>query len=459
MTISDDELRQYLSLGEDSRWEFKQIEFKGNQPTSPKRDNLADEMIAFANGIGGYLVCGVMDDGQVQGMSTEQMSAIDQLLVEIGRDIINPPLRFFIHKRELDGKRFVLAEIPKGTTVHERAGRAFVRAGSTKRRMNMEESLRLARIRAESSNVSFDNRIVPETGFETLNERLWEPLLSVFGSENPRIGLKNLHLLAEYERRVLRATIAGVLLCTDSPQQWLQQAAIMATHYPGKDRASGQLDAQEIIGPLGTQIADAAKFVVRNMRVAARKTPARENMPQYSKTAVFEAIVNAVVHRDYSMSSRRIRLSMFEYRLEIDSPGQLPNGMTVEDMNSIQVTRNEVIASVFGRFPVGDIPGSEHRLYLMERRGDGVTIILKKIKESAGISPKYRIVGNTNLVLTLPSAKLELSPNYVTIAVHSRGEPLAGVEVLAIYPNNTVKRITTNEAGEAVLNFTRHIFH
>ena len=147
----------------------------------------------------------------------------------------------------------------------------------------------------------------------------------------------NLRLLTQDEVGVDRATVAGVLLCSPSPQNWLPQATIMATHYRGLDRASGQLDAQEIVGPLPSQIADAVQFVVRNMRVAARKTPKREEAPQYSKAAVFEAVVNAVAHRDYSVSSRRIRLSMFKDRLEIDSPGPLPNGMTIEGMEAVDV--------------------------------------------------------------------------------------------------------------------------
>ena len=171
---------------------------------------------------------------------------------------------------------------------------------------------------------------MPNTGFETLRERLWEPFLSVAGAIDPKRGLKNLRLLAQDEAEVYRATVAGILLCTDSPKEWLPQATIMATSYRGLDRSSEQLDGQEIAGPLSTQIADTVQFIVRNMRVAARKTPQREEVPQYSRSAIFEAVVNAVAHRDYSMRSRRIRVSMFKDRLEIDSPGQLPNGMTIE---------------------------------------------------------------------------------------------------------------------------------
>ena len=213
--------------------------------------------------------------------------------------------------------------------------------------------MRLAQSRGQTRHLWFDEQIVAGTGFETLDERLWEPLLSVAGAADPRRGLSNLRLLARDEADVNRATVAGILLCAASPQDWLPQATVSATHYRGLDRASGQLDTQEIAGPLSAQIADAVQFVVRNMRVSARKTPEREDVSRYSKAAVFEAMVNAVAHRDYSMSSRRIRLSMLKDRLEIDSPGQLPNGMTIEGMEASQATRNEVIASVFGRIPSG----------------------------------------------------------------------------------------------------------
>lgn len=458
MTISDAEIRRQLRLGEDSAWEFKQIEFNGNRPTSPRRDELADEMAAFANAGGGMLLCGVTDKGKLQGMSTEQVVAVNSLLVEVSTDAVKPALRINVYHRELDGDAFVLVEVPRGDTVYERDGRAFIRVGATKRRLDGDERLRLAQDRAQSRYLWFDKQVVPNTGFETLSERLWEPLLSVARADDPRRGLMNLRLLAQDEAGVPRATVAGVLLCTQSPQEWLPQATIVATHYRGQDRASGQLDSQEIVGPLSLQIADTVKFVVRNMRVAARKLPEREDVPQYSTAAVFEAVVNAVAHRDYSMSSRRIRLSMFNGHLEIDSPGQLPNGMTIESMDTSQATRNEVIASVFGRIPVGDVPGADHRRYLMERRGDGVSIIKTQTREATGNLPQYRVVDGSSLVLKIPAAKLELSPSDSTVTVHSEGEPLSGVEVLALFPNKTWQRATTNEAGEAALDlYTTHL--
>ncbi len=457
MTVSDESIRQRLELGEDSRWEFKQVEFAGSRPTNPARDALADEMIAFANANGGVLLLGVADDGRLQGMSKAQLAALSDLIVEISTDSIEPALRIDVHHRELDRKAFVMVEVPRGDSLHERRGRSWIRVGASKRPLTGDERMRLAQRRAQARYLWFDRQPVPDTGFETLSERLWGQLLSVAGATDPIRGLTNMRLLARDEADVLRATVAGLLLCAKTPQEWLPHAAITATHYRGRDRASEQLDAQEIDGPLQSQIADGMKFVARNMRVAARKLPARENMPQYSTAAVFEALVNAVAHRDYSISARRIRLSMFADRLEIDTPGQLPNGMTIASMDASQATRNEVIASVFGRIPVGDVPGSAHRAFLMERRGDGVAIILKETQETAGMPAKYSLVGESSLVLSVPAAKLQPTPAEATVAVHSAGEPLPGIDVVALFPNKTWRQGKTDEAGEVA--FDLHSTH
>ena len=450
--ISDDDIFRQLRLGEDGRWEFKQTEFRGDKPVSPGRDDLADELGAFANANGGILLCGVTDSGEIQGMSREQLVALDRLLVEIGTDALDPPLRIQVHHKELDDKSFILVEVPRSEALHGRRGQAYIRVGSSKRELSEEEKLRLGQNRAQNRYLWFDKQTTPETGFETLDERLWEPLLSAASAADPRRGLLNLRLLARDEVDIERATVAGILLCTQTPQSWLPQATIMATHYRGLDRDSGQLDAQEIAGPLPRQISDAVQFVVRNMRVSARKTPERENIFQYSRAAVFEAIVNAVAHRDYSMSSRRIRLSMFRNRLEIESPGTLPNGMTIESMEASQATRNEIIASVFGRIPVADVAGSDHRRFLMERRGDGVSIIRAKTREATGILPEYELVDGTCLVLRIPAAKLEVVPANAMVVVHSEGEPLVGVEILALFPNKTWVRTVTDETGNAALD-------
>ena len=301
MNITDIEIRHRLRLGEDSCWGFKKIEFSGDHPKSLQKDGLADEMIAFANAKGGILLCGVSDGGGFQEMSPKQAAALSRALIELSVDTVEPALRIDVQKRELDGRIFLLVGVPEGYFVHKHDGNAYIRVGQTKRLIGEDECIWLSHERVQRQ-YRFDQQAVPNTSFETLLERLWEPLISATKADDPHLALANLRLLTSDEFGVDRATVAGVLLCTDSPQEWLPQATIMARMYRGRDRSSDQLDTHEIQGPLSVQIADAMKFVARNMRVAARKTSAREDIPQYSLAAVFEAVVNAVVHRDYSRS-------------------------------------------------------------------------------------------------------------------------------------------------------------
>ena len=453
MNFSDEEIRRQVRLGEDSHWEFKEIEFAGNDPRSPRRDDLADEFAAFANTDGGVVLCGVTDSGDIHGMSREQMDTLEQLIVNICTDMIRPPIRPTILRKEIEeGSPFLLVEVSQGHAQHDSPGGSYHRVGSSKRPMTSDERLRLAQQRGQARFLWFDKQPVEGTGFGSLDESLWKPLLSTVGAADPESALERMGLLTSDENGTTRATVAGVLLCCPSPEEWLPNACITATCYRGNDRASGQIDAQTITGPLNRQITEAVAFAVRNMRVGAYKNPARTDLPQYSEAALFEAIVNAVAHRDYSIRGSRIRLSMFADRLEINSPGGLPNNLTIDSMDVRQSTRNEALASIFGRIPVGEIRGSGDRQFFMERRGDGVPIILRETEALSGKSPEYQLIDDSDLVLTMPAAATDAIPVTSVIMCHHRGLPVPGVELLVLFRNKTWKSATTDENGEAQIN-------
>ena len=459
MSFSDEEIKRQMRLGEDSHWEFKEIEFAGNVPKNPRRNDLADELAAFANTDGGVLLCGVTDSGDVQGMSRNQMDALEQLLNEVCTDQIRPSIRPIILRREIEvGKPFLLVQVTRGDAQHDSPGGTYCRVGSSKRRMTSDERLRLAQQRAQSRFLWFDKQLVPGTGFGSLDESLWKPLLSAEAAAAPELALEKMGLLASDENGVTRGTVAGVLLCSHFPEEWLPNACISVTCYRGTDRTSGQIDAQIITGPLNRQIAEAVTFAVRNMRVGAYKSPARTDLPQYSERALFEAIVNAVVHRDYSISRSRIRLSMFADRLEINSPGGLPNNLTIDSMEVRQSTRNEALASILGRISATDIRGSGERQFFMERRGDGVPTIFRETEALSGKSPKYRLIDDSDLFLTIPAADTDPTPATAGILVHYSGNPLSEVELLVLFPNKTWKHATTDENGRAQVDLhTTHL--
>ena len=404
MNYSDQDIARQLRLGEDSQWEFKQVAFSGNRPTSPRRDDLADEIAAFANTDGGILLCGITDRGDVQGLSREQMDELERLLVDICTDVIKPPIRPTILRRIVDERPLLLIQIPQGHAQHDSPGGGYHRIGSSKRRMTSDERLRLAQRRGQARFLWFDEKTVPETGFRTLDEALWKPLLSAEGAADPPAALEKMGLLSRGENGVRRVTVAGVMLCSPAPEEWLPNACITATCYRGKDRTTGQIDAQTIGGPLKRQIAEAVAFAVRNMSVATHKTPARAELPQYSEEALFEAVVNAVAHRDYSIQGSRIRLSMFEDRIEIQSPGSLPNNLTVDDMPHRQATRNKLLTSLLRRVPASGVRGAGGQLYLMERRGDGILIMLRETQELSGRLPKFQLIADSELCVTIPAA-------------------------------------------------------
>ena len=453
MNFSDEEIKRQMRLGEDSHWEFKEIVFAGNVPKEPRRTELADELAAFANTDGGMILCGVTDSGDVQGMSRQQMNELERLLTEICSDTIKPPIHPTILRREIEeSKPFLLVEIPQGYALHDSPGGGYHRIGSSKRKMTSDDRMRLAQRRGQTRFLWFDKQPVPGTGVGSLEESLWKPLLSAEGAAAPELALEKMGLLTSDENGTMRATVAGVLLCVHSPEEWLPNACISATCYRGKDRASGQIDAQIITGPLNQQIAEAVAFVVRNMRVGAYKSPARTDLPQYSEKALFEAIVNAVAHRDYEIRGSRIRISMFADRLEINSPGDLPNNLTIESMAARQSTRNEALTSILGRMSVGNVHGSDDRQFFMEKRGDGVPIIFSETKALSGELPKYQLIDGLDLILKIPAAATDMTPATAVIQSRHDDTSLPEVEVLVLFPNKTWKQATTDDNGDALVN-------
>ncbi len=144
------------------------------------------------------------------------------------------------------------------------------------------------------------------------------------------------------------------------------------------------------------------------MRVGASKTVGRHDVPQYDVTAVFEAVVNAVAHRDYSMYGSKIRLRLFSNRLEIYVPGALANTMTLDSLEQRQSSRNETIASLLAKCPVpSSISGLETtRSTLMDRRGEGVSIILERSERLSGRRPVYELPDQSELKLTILAASV-----------------------------------------------------
>ena len=268
---------------------------------------------------------------------------------------------------------------------------------------------RLARLfqqRSQARMIYFDEQAVTNAPVACLDKKLWSKYTTFYSSTNDEEFLLKLKFLTKDQDGNICPTVCGVLMACENPREYLTGAFIQAVAYRGGERnAAYQLDAQDITGTLDRQIKDACAFVKKNMRVSAVKEPARRDIPQYSMQAVFEAVVNAVAHRDYSMAASKIRLHLFSERLEIMSPGSIPNTMTIDSLPLRQVTRNELLTTMLSRCPLEAANVEAKRHYFMERRGEGVPIILTESNKLSGRFPEYRLIDDSELLLTIYAAE------------------------------------------------------
>ncbi len=377
-------------------------EIVGGRVRAPDRAGMADELAAMANGRGGTLVLGARDRSrEVVGIEFGQLDLVEGWVREICNDLIKPALDADILKRELrdpeGGSALVIrVDVPRSLTVHESPGGYYRRVGSSKRKLSPDMLARLFQERANTRLIRFDETLVPRTSPGDVEHALVRKFLI----DEPTVGnLRKLCILGEDSDCETQLTVAGVLLCTRSPERWLPHAYIQAVSYAGeRTDVDYQTDARDICGPLNEQVAEALHFVARNMLVRATKASARVEHLQFSERAVFEALVNAVAHRDYSMLGSRIRLHMFANRIELFVPGELTNTLTPDSLHLRQSNRNELVVSLLARCAA---PTGIGRTRLMDVRGDGVPIIREQCLEFSGRLPEYTLVDDSELRLVM----------------------------------------------------------
>lgn len=401
------ELMFQIRLGEDSRYEFKRVEVKGNKIKGPAQQDLADEMAAFANQKGGFLLMGIEDKSrEVLGIPNDLQDAVQQRVKGAARDNIDPPLAIYTRLLELPNtqgelKTILVVQIDKSLFVHSSNGRYYHRVAESKQIMRQEYLVRLMMQRSQSRMIWLDERPVPGAKKEDLDVSLYRKFLREKGQPDST-QLHKLKMLVKNEEGHEELSVSGVLLGTPNPTHWLPSAFIQAVCYSSEERnAAQQTDAKDFTGPLDQQVLGALKFVEENMRVAATKNIGRIDIPQYNLTAVLEAIVNAVAHRDYDLYGMKIRLHMFSDRLVLSSPGALANTMEVDDLIARQAARNQLISTLLARCPI------EHptinRAMMMDKRGEGVPIIMEESEKLSGKRPEYKMMGE-ELQLTIYAA-------------------------------------------------------
>lgn len=414
------ELIEKIRLGEDSFLELKEVRFAGSKIRGPSQVDLADEIAAFANSAGGVVVLGIEDKSrEVVGIPLERLDAVETLAREACEQSIKPPVAPIIERMMLQDtvgneQPVIRIDVTSSLFVHQSPGGYMQRVGSSKRPIPPEQLQRLFQQRSQSRLIRFDETPVIKATMTDLDDALWQRFVPSQHHSSPETVLDKLAMAARDNQGAWRPTVAGLLMASHEPQRFLPGAFIQAVAYQGthalpEAEKAYQRDAQDITGPLDQQILGACAFVRKNMQVAALKHAdgGREDLPQFDLLAVFEAVTNAVAHRDYSMGGSKIRLRLFDDRLELYSPGMLPNTMTPESLPFRQAARNEAITSLLARCPVKDDSLSAHRQHIMDKRGEGVPIILDISERLSGIRPKYQLSDESELKLTIYSARTE----------------------------------------------------
>ncbi len=358
------ELLELITNHEGSRVEFKRDDCRP--------EDLAKEMSALLNLEGGVILLGIEDDEQVSGL-TRSREATEEWVMNIARENVQPAFTPIWTCIEMGGGKQVgvveLAADSPGKPHKARRGKAwvtFTRVGSTSRESTREEEGRLYQA---ARLVRYEIKAVPDTGLESLNMDLTENyyrdvLKRSVPDRSDLEGWRQLLLNSDLlvaTREELSATVSGLLLFGENPNRRLPQAGVTAVAFPGSEKEYNTVDEERIRGPLTSRVSQrgmavekgvidrTVDFVKRNMgSVAWIDGGRRRRKEAFALDAVREAVVNAVVHRDYAIEGTDIEVSLYGDRLEIISPGRLPNGVTVAKMKEgvVRVARNELLKEI-----------------------------------------------------------------------------------------------------------------
>ena len=345
-------------------------------------DLLAETMVAFANADGGTVVLGVDRSGRsVSGLYPEEVGAAIQEAARQTRPLVQAEWQ----QEEIAGGFAFLIRIPRSTELHSLAdGRVLIRTRSDNRPLSGEEIRQLA---TTKSTGEYEAEVVPGAGREDLDAEVVEEFVTRWQEKQGREWMRPVDdLLAQSGAldEYGRPTVAGVLLFGREPQAFVPQSSLVfvkfaGTEPRGEDGRAGYGRREEVGGPLARVIQRSWAVIMEEMRTGAVvKGLEREEKTEYPPAAVREALVNAVVHRDYRLRGRRIEVRMFADRMEIISPGGLPGYITLDNIVDEHFSRNPRL--VAGLFQWGYI----------EELGLGVDLMIDEMTSAGHAPPRFQ---------------------------------------------------------------------
>jgi ATP-dependent DNA helicase RecG len=407
MTMDKDnlprEIQQKITNGKSALFDW----FKDNTPTN----KIAATLAAMANSMGGIVCVGVGPTGIIEGVR-EPATTTDTILeaaISLEPSLIIPLPRTVI----VADKTIITVYVPPGMpNVYGQNGH-FMRREDT-RNVGLKPTT-LRRLMIERGVTSFEMEIVPGTDLEDINwdrAKTYARSLSGMGEQDVEKILERRGCLVNFNGK-LRPTNAGILLFGEDPQRHIRGSEITAARFAG-DRMGDVFNREDITGTLPEQIRRAETFLKDHIRkgIVLSGDMERKEQLEYPMEAARELVVNAVAHRDYSITGDGVRLFLFRDHMEVSSPGGLAGHVTVDNIKDERFSRNPVIVQVLAD------------MGFIERLGYGVDRVLDLAEAENLRKPEFRETdGGFRVTLFRAAVPIAFAPVEAPLT-----DPLEGIE-------------------------------
>lgn len=329
------------------RGESSEVQFKVRITDAYK---LGTEMVAFSNAKGGIIVIGVDDiTGDINGLSFQELQLTNQLLSNVASDNVKAPIYIFTETVTVEENNVIVAHIPEGTSKPhtDNKGIIWTKNGSDKRKVTSKEEI--ARLLQSSGNLYADETLINGSSINDFDKELFlDYFIKNWGDTPENLGISLTEALQNtYVIKDNSLTLGGLLFFGNNVQKFKPAFSIKAVAYFGNEiEGTEYRDSEDIKGTIPDMFDKGMAFLLRNLK----KTQQGQNFNtqgklEVSQVALEELLQNAIIHRDYFINAP-IRLFIFDNRIEIISPGSLPNSLTVDNIKfGSSVIRNNLLTS------------------------------------------------------------------------------------------------------------------
>ncbi len=335
------ELLDLIQMGESSKVQFK---LRINNANS-----VGAEMVAFSNTKGGLLIVGVEDKtGEINGLSFEELQSTNELLANSASNNVKAPIYIYTETIKVEEQNVIVAHITEGTSKPhmDNNGIIWVKNGSDKRKVITKEEI--ARLLQSSGNLFADETLVNGTTVNDIDEDFFQEfIVSKTKKTIDELGLSTSAVLTNLGMiKEGKLSLGGLILFGKNPQQFRPTFTVQCVSFVGNDISSKEYRDKEepFTGNLKELYEKTLSFITRNLK----KKQIKEGFNSQSELeipiqTIEELLVNALIHRDYFILSS-IKVFIFDNRIEIISPGRLPNTLTIDNIKiGTSIPRNPIL--------------------------------------------------------------------------------------------------------------------